>query len=207
MMEKNNLRYVKLKLKIPGVVWIHRLSTHFPNEVIYLNYSNALSENERQVFLSTSSKKNLNLIYDVLKEEKQVENLQMVGSNIRLTFKLNFLQKMLHQRLTIIFPVIIQNGYGVLELFADKLQIELFKQVFSQVEILKISDEENKKEQLTQKQKNLIETAYMLGYFSYPRKISLTQLAKNLNVSKSTLSENLRTAENKIISNYYRSAE
>nr|MDA3856462.1 helix-turn-helix domain-containing protein [Candidatus Woesearchaeota archaeon] len=74
---------------------------------------------------------------------------------------------------------------------------------FQKIKIIKISDKINKNEDLTLKQKEILETAHMLGYFSYPRKISLTELAKHLKVSKATLSENLRISENKIISNYF----
>ena len=53
------------------------------------------------------------------------------------------------------------------------------------------------------RQKEVLEVACNLGYFTYPRKISLTELSKYLKISKSTLSEILRTAENKIIHSYF----
>lgn len=201
-MSKDNLKYIKLQIKIPENIWICNISKEFPKEIITLNYSNSLSEIERQVFLSTVSKRNIKDIFVKLKKEKQVKDLEMFGDNIKLIFKLNFLQKILHHRLTIIFPVTIHNGYGTVEIFANQSQVELFEKTFGKIKILKISDEINKKENLTLKQKQIIETAYMLGYFSYPRKISLTELSKHLKVSKATLSENLRVAENKIVSNY-----
>jgi len=149
------------------------------------------------------SKKSIKNIYSKLKKEKQVKNLEIFGDNIKLIFKHNFLLKIIHNKLTIIFPVTIHNGYGTIEIFANKNQIELFKKTFNKIKILKISDKINKKELLTLKQKEILETAYKLGFFSYPRKITLTKLAKHLKISKSTLSENLRVAENKIITNYF----
>ncbi|MCA9460345.1 MAG: helix-turn-helix domain-containing protein [Nanoarchaeota archaeon] len=202
-MNKDNLKYIKLQVEIPKSIWIYKISKEFPEEVITLNYSNPLSETERQVFLSTVSKKSIKEIYSKLQKEKQVKELEMFGDNIKLIFKLNFLQKIIHHKLTIIFPVTIHNGYGTIEIFANKGQVELFEKVFGKIKILKISDEINKKEHLTLKQKEILETAYMLGYFSYPRKISLTELSIHLKISKSTLSENLRVAENKIMSNYF----
>ena len=202
-MNKDNLKYIKLQVEIPKSIWIHKISKEFCDEIITLNYSNALSETERQVFLSTVSKKSIKEIYSKLEKEKQVKDLEMFGDNIKLIFKLNFLQKIIHHKLTIIFPVTIHNGYGTIEIFANKKQVELFEKVFGKIKILKISDEINKKEHLTLKQKEILETAYMLGFFSYPRKITLTELAKHLKVSKATLSENIRVAENKIMSNYF----
>lgn len=202
-MDKDNLKYIKLQMEIPKSIWIYKISKEFSNEVMTLNYSNALSKTQRQVFLSTISKRNIQEIYSQLKKEKQVKDLEMFGDNIKLIFQLNILQKIIHHKLTIIFPVTIYNGYATIEIFADIKQINLFEKVFGKIKILKISDEINKKENLTLKQKEILETAHLLGYFSYPRKISLTELAKHLKISKATLSENLRVAENKIILNYF----
>nr|MDA3854735.1 hypothetical protein [Candidatus Woesearchaeota archaeon] len=117
-MEKNNLKYIKLQVEIPENIWIHKISKDFSNEIITLNYSSALSKTERQVFLSTISKKNIKEIYSKLQKEKQVSELEIFGEIIILKFNLYFLQKIIHHKLTIIFPVTIHNGYGTIEVFA-----------------------------------------------------------------------------------------
>jgi hypothetical protein len=53
---------------------------------------------------------------------------------------------------------------------------------------------------LTKKQKEIVQIAFELGYYGFPRKITLTQLSEKLNMSPSTLSELLRTAHKKIVS-------
>ncbi len=55
---------------------------------------------------------------------------------------------------------------------------------------------------LTFDQHKIIRIAEQLGYFEFPRKISLTKLAERLHMSKSNLEEILRRAEHKIASNY-----
>ncbi len=55
---------------------------------------------------------------------------------------------------------------------------------------------------LTSKQDNIIRIAYELGYYDFPRRINLTELAKKLNLSPATVAEILRRGENRIISNY-----
>jgi hypothetical protein len=52
---------------------------------------------------------------------------------------------------------------------------------------------------LTEKQRNVLTTAYKLGYYSLPRKISTEQLAKKLNVHKSALAAHRRKAELRLI--------
>jgi predicted DNA binding protein len=57
-------------------------------------------------------------------------------------------------------------------------------------------------ENLTQHQKNLVETALEEGFFDYPRRITLRELAKKIGVSASSASEVLRRAERKILAGY-----
>lgn len=55
---------------------------------------------------------------------------------------------------------------------------------------------------LTPRQEEILRTAFELGYFCYPKKIRLSQLAERLNVSKSTVSEVLRKAQTKVVEGF-----
>ena len=52
---------------------------------------------------------------------------------------------------------------------------------------------------LTKRQREIVQTAFELGYYDFPRKITLTQLSEKMNMSPSALSEILRTAHKKIV--------
>ena len=56
---------------------------------------------------------------------------------------------------------------------------------------------------LTERQDKVLNIAYRLGYFEFPKKINLSELAKKVGVAKSTLSEILRTGEEKIVHAYF----
>lgn len=56
---------------------------------------------------------------------------------------------------------------------------------------------------LTARQEKVIGLAYNLGYFEFPKRISLTELAGKVGVAKSTLSEILRTGEAKVLHAYF----
>ena len=55
--------------------------------------------------------------------------------------------------------------------------------------------------ELTDKQKEVLELAIKSGYYDYPRKIELRDLAKQLKISLSTYREHLRIAERKVMPN------
>jgi predicted DNA binding protein len=55
---------------------------------------------------------------------------------------------------------------------------------------------------LTMKQLYLIRRAYIAGYYNYPRKISLSMLAKIVGIKPSSISKMLRIGERKIIEQY-----
>jgi len=56
---------------------------------------------------------------------------------------------------------------------------------------------------LTSKQERVLKTALELGYYEYPKRASTDDLSKALGVATSTVSEILRRAERKIISEYF----
>ena len=56
---------------------------------------------------------------------------------------------------------------------------------------------------LTDRQARVLSLAYELGYFEFPKKISLTGLAKKVGVSKAALSETLHTGEEKVLHAYF----
>lgn len=59
---------------------------------------------------------------------------------------------------------------------------------------------------LTSRQKEVLLKATRLGYFEFPRKKGLTEIAETMGISAATLSEILRSAEAKIMDYYIRMA-
>lgn len=57
---------------------------------------------------------------------------------------------------------------------------------------------------LTARQEEILMNALELGYFEYPKKVGIEDLAKRFKVSKSTVSEILRRGEEKVLSTYTR---
>ncbi len=56
---------------------------------------------------------------------------------------------------------------------------------------------------LTALQKHAIDSAFKYGYYSYPREISVEELARKLKIPRSTLQEHLRKAEARVFSQVF----
>lgn len=93
------------------------------------------------------------------------------------------------------------------ELIGKELEIKKFLQYANKssntYKILGLTSVDTKAEsllsKLTLKQRQALLTAYALGYYDVPRRISSEELAKHLNADKSTVVEHLRKAERKLI--------
>jgi predicted DNA binding protein len=68
------------------------------------------------------------------------------------------------------------------------------------IKLTKIDD----KEALTERQDKITQVAFERGYFDYPKRISLRELARMFDVSPSTLSEILRKGQRKIVLDYFK---
>jgi len=67
------------------------------------------------------------------------------------------------------------------------------------VRISRLKDEED----LTARQENILQIALEKGYFEFPKKVTLRQLAKTLDVSPATLTEILRRGQKRVIQEHF----
>ena len=106
-------------------------------------------------------------------------------------------------------PVLVsKNGYEIWEMaswekeaLTKVLKVPVFKIEIKYIKQTKLSDLFFPKvsPQLAPKQKEALELAVKQGYYQFPRKIKLEELAKLSKVKRQTFQENLRRAERKLI--------
>jgi len=102
------------------------------------------------------------------------------------------------------------KGEGKVEWTLVLSEKDVLKQIFDHlksksviadlVKLTKIDD----KETLTDRQDKITHVAFDRGYFDYPKRISLRELARMFDVSPSTLSEILRKGQRKIVLDYFK---
>ena len=135
------------------------------------------------------------------KEKNEEKSLVQVQTDEHL-----ILQKASRSGVPMEMPFKIQDGVGEWSLRTSHDSLSNLGSVFDSMgmeyTIDYVRDVEDEEELLTEKQKELVEKAHELGYYDTPRDISLSKVAEELGVAKSTCSEMLHRAEGKIMSEF-----
>jgi predicted DNA binding protein len=84
----------------------------------------------------------------------------------------------------------------------DKLVWEL-QQTGTEVELVRVSNAIDDGLRLTDRQLKIVEVAFKRGYYDYPKRISIRELARIFSVSTATVSEILRRGQRKIIKEHF----
>jgi predicted DNA binding protein len=89
-------------------------------------------------------------------------------------------------------------------LVPDKSCFEKHLQDFQKnYKVIEVKWEEATSKELTAKQHELLKLALETGYFDFPKKIHIRELAKTIGVSTAALAETLNTAKKKILEKYF----
>jgi len=195
--DKFTLKHVIIEAEIPAGVAIGDLSRSYPDTLFNITNGHWISKDERILYITSKEWKKH--FFDFLKVHKGVKNINQIGSIVRIHIKSAFLKKFEQKDMTIIYPTTLKNGFHRIEFLIDKNQYASLKKALPNVKIVRIADSYKEEVNLTERQREILWKAYSFGYFKYPRGITLTDLAKLLNISKATLSSVLRTIENKAI--------
>lgn len=97
-------------------------------------------------------------------------------------------------------PIVITRGVVKAKIHSNSKAINFLMEYLRKVGYpFKISRDETNFNGLTKTQRRILKEAIRHGYYSYPRKITLTKLAEKLGISKSYLSETLQIIESKLL--------
>ena len=190
--------------------------------VIVLSYPSSWYEKNGNKFATTTcffqsgEEKDRKKLLKAVKADKRITNLEISGDIF--TYEINLGKKgqhvMLYHTKNIFFvkPVVNHfDGHEYWEVAAWKkpeLQkfINALAKSMDSCNILKMENTKltdvyfpNVMPKLSKQQRKAVDLAYIHGYYSYPRKITLEKLAKMSKVKISTFQEHLRKAELKLL--------
>lgn len=105
------------------------------------------------------------------------------------------------------FPYTIEDGWIVCEITTSHERLSQFKTALAETgftfEVVRVRQSVDPTELLTDRQRQFVTEAIERGYYDSPRRCSLTDLADDLGVSKSTASVVLHNAEECIVKEFF----
>lgn len=150
-----------------------------------------------------------------LGKDRQVDKIERNGD---MFFMLNsrdpktrHLRGYRESQVFLVRPIVQKGGFEYWEIASwgkeGVVDFYNYSKSIRQTELLKMKEEKltdvyvpNIMQKLTEKQRQAIETAYQSGYYEYPKKTDLRELAKKAKIALPTFQEHLKKAENKLIS-------
>ena len=204
----------KISAHIPGSMWVHEVSKKYPDTVFRV--ISALPGGDHGVGVVEIEGKGYDeAIDDILehgtvsevevlwKEENEERSLVQVRTDEHL-----ILQKASRSGVPVEMPFEIQDGVGEWRLRTSHESLSKLGSMFDRIgmdyTIEYVRDVEEDGDLLTDKQRQVVEKAHELGYYDTPRKVSLSEVAEELGIAKSTCSEMLHRAEGKVMSEFLR---
>lgn len=189
-----------------------RLSAEYPDDEFRI-LSAYPTENGLLVILEATMADPTDIVYffeklpmappsEILHADEQTVLIQFALPFVPLPYRAIFASKNLPQ-----FPYAIRDGWMVIDVTTSherlsRLQEELEATGF-RIEVVSVTQSVDPTELLTDRQQRFVADALERGYYDTPRTCSLTRLADELDVSKSTASVVLHNAEETIIKEFF----
>ncbi|WP_259517754.1 helix-turn-helix domain-containing protein [Halanaeroarchaeum sp. HSR-CO] len=199
-----------LTITVPGTVWIGAISREYPDARFRI--LSAIPGEDTGVGLVEITASTLSEVVQAVDETTEVEQLNLLKRHedtALVQFETTdplLLFPIMSSGIPLEMPFDIVDGKAVWEVTTsqDRLselgdQLDAFGIQFTVEEIHYHLQTE---QLLTERQESLVDRAIELGYYDTPRECTLTELAEDVGLAKSTCSETLHRAEGKIVKEF-----
>ncbi|MCX2819697.1 helix-turn-helix domain-containing protein [Haladaptatus sp. F3-133] len=200
-----------LSIEIPDDAWVSDVSKSYPDAVFRV-LSAFASEGRGVGIVEVEADGRIEEITDEISEHDAIAEIQLLwseGNEALVEFETGKPMMLLAARrsgIPVRMPFEIRDGTGNWELTTSRERLSELDSVFDTMGIsyeLEYVHEVRSEEFLTDKQRNVMETALYMGYYDTPRESSLSEVAEEIGIAKSTCSEILHRAEEKIVKEFF----
>lgn len=199
-----------LAITLPKQTWVSELSTSNPD--VTFEVLAAMPSEETGVGLVELSGSNLDAVVAEMNADDRVvsTNLLEVREDAALvqfeTTEPLLLLSIREAGVPLELPIAIRDGEAELEVTASRGRLselgEQFEAFGIPFDLRSVKQTVEMESLLTDDQRGLLETAAESGYYDSPRRCTLTELAEEVGLAKSTTSEKLHRAEGRVIKEY-----
>ncbi|WP_251330449.1 helix-turn-helix domain-containing protein [Haloplanus pelagicus] len=202
--------YAKLTIGLPSAVWIGELSRAFPGTTFRV--LSAVPSGDAGFGLLEIESEEMPAVLDGLEDRPGVGSLELMqrsGDTAIVQFETTeplLLLSIQQSGAPIELPLTIRDGQAIIELTAsrDRLsefgrQLETFGMSYT---LNRVYDASDPPDLLTPQQRTLLVTAVEMGYYDTPRESTLTDVAEEVDLAKSTASVTLHRAEERVVKEF-----
>ena len=206
---------VKFTFPIPAEKWLAKFSRSYPSLQFKLLSMLPISKNQGYCLLQIEGT-NINQFWEKFEQFYDSKNFHLIFKDEK-SIALNIviqepwvLNMIVEAQAVLHFPIIIHDGIALFELIAPRVKIE---QLFSHSNWKKLDISIKQIGQycadtvLSPRQTEILTKALANGFFEIPRRISLSDFAKDIGISATALSGNVRRITQKLGENYINAFE
>lgn len=200
----------RLLVELPDGPWIADVSRTYPDAVFEV--LTALPEEGRGLGLLRFRAEDVDTILDEIRAHPTIEECSIIhqtadAATIQIvTNHPMILLAAKRSGIPVEMPVQIQDGTATVDVSAGHDRLSELGTQFSRMdidfEIEYIQQRVHPDELLTDRQQELLQLAVSMGYYDTPRQCTLTDLAEEIGLAKSTCSETLHRAEEVIMKEF-----
>ncbi|GAB7018454.1 helix-turn-helix domain-containing protein [Halostagnicola bangensis] len=198
------------EIQLPPDIWITQLSRAFPRATFRLLSGYRVEETALE--LGETITDHPNDVAAEMADHPSIAAYELLESNERRVLaKYETTDTALYDFVelsaqTIEFPIAVQNGWYEFDLTGTREELDRFQEVLESsplsYELRSLVGAQETDELLTDRQREVLETAIREGYFEIPRECTLSELADSLGIDKSTASNILRRGQARIIKSF-----
>lgn len=199
-----------LEISVPEDIWIGELTGRYPDATFHI--LTAFPDGDHGVALAEIESTEAAAILAAMDDTEEVTDIELVGEleeSVLVQFETSDPLLLLPVRKSgalLDLPFVVQDRVASWEVTATS---ERLSELGDQLRTLNVEFDVRSVTQLvetdrllTEKQAEIVRTAVEDGYYDTPRDCSLTELADTVGIAKSTASETLHRAEEKIIKEF-----
>lgn len=200
----------KLAITVPEEIWIGDLSREYSE--VRFKILTAFPKETGGVALAEISDSDVLAVVEAMEQYDEVTNidlLQQTDDSLLVQFETSdpiLLLPVREAGTPLELPFTIHNGTVDWEITATRDRLSLLGDQLREFgitfDVKSVTRHIETTQLLTDKQTHLVQRAVEKGYYDTPRRITLTELAEDLGIAKSTCSETLHRAEEKIIKQF-----
>ena len=200
-----------LSIEIPDDAWVSKVSRNHPDATFRV--LSAFAANEHGVgIVEIEAGGGVDPIIEDISEHEVITETELLwneGDEALIEFETRTPMMLLAARRSSVpvrMPFEIQDGVGNWELTASRDRLSELSSVFETMGIdhsLEYVHKVRSEEFLTDKQRDVMETALDMGFYDTPREASLSDVAEEIGIAKSTCSEILHRAEEKVVKDFF----